>query len=143
MIRTTKVWRHSFRFSHNRGGVVTTDVEECAEYILVIADHDDGLSTNIGRDILPGFFKLVVPAGEVPVISEYSSQFEIVEMFVDVPRCGNSVSPIERRVWIVRLDNLLQEIHLGRKEFIRRLRRLHRFLKELRESELLKEICVI
>jgi len=113
---------------------VTADVEECAEYIVVIADRDDGFSTNIGRDILPGFLKLVAPAGEVPVIGEYSSQFEIVELFVDVPRGRNRVSPIERSVWIVRVDNLLQWIHLGRKEFIRRLRRLHRFLQEFESS---------
>ena len=92
---------------------MSADVEKCAEYIVVIADCDDGFSTNIGRDILPGFLKLIVPAGKVPVIGEYSSQFEIVEIFVDVPRCGNGVSPIERRVWIVRVDDSLEVVDHG------------------------------
>src|ERR1051325_1522400 len=110
MIRTTKVWRRSFWLSHNRGGVVTADVEERAEYVIVITYRDDGFGTNIGRDILPGFLKLFAPAGKVPVIAEYSSHFEIVEIFVDVPRSRNCISPIESRVWIVRVDDSLEVV---------------------------------
>src|SRR5262245_13395143 len=103
--------RRSLPLSHHGGSMMTTDVEECAKLEAVISDHDDGLSTDIGGYMMTRLFKLIQASSQVPVLRENCLEFEIVELFVDVPRRRNRISTIKRLVWIVRFDDLLERTH--------------------------------
>ena len=89
---------------------MTADVEEGTQHPIVITNHNDWFIANIGRHILTGLFELISSGGKMPIVCEDSSEFEIVEIFADVPRCGNGVSPIERRARIVRIDGSLEVV---------------------------------
>jgi hypothetical protein len=105
MIWTTKLVSRALRFSHDRCGVVTANVEEAPQNVIVATYHDDRFSRNLAGNVLSGFAELINPTNQLPGMREDGAHLELVKHLVCIPRRGNSRRLLQRRAWIVALDD--------------------------------------
>src|SRR2546423_3995143 len=104
MIRTAHLRRMAFGLSHDRRGMMTTDIEKCPNLIVAAAHDDDWLISNVGGHVIARLLKLVDSRCYLPRMAEDRLLFQFEDTFVGVPEGGNCRGALKRRVRIVATD---------------------------------------
>src|SRR5262249_10841246 len=66
VIRTTQIARLSFGRGHDGGGVVTADIEEATQRLIVSSDDQKRLTSQFPCNVLPGFLNLLGAPDKLP-----------------------------------------------------------------------------
>jgi len=120
VIGAAKLFGAAVGFGDDSGGVVSADVEEGAELVVVAADDDEGFTGDVGGEEVAGFAELVEAAEGLPGAGEDGLFFEGFDLWVAVPRGGDGVGVVEGGARIVEreevVNGLRHEWFLSRKE---------------------------
>src|SRR6266849_11006843 len=85
MIRTAHLVRVPCGFSHDRGGVMTADIEETTQRPVVAAHDHDRPAGDFGRDEISRFWELIDARGKMPRPTEDHLLFKFEDPLVRVP----------------------------------------------------------
>ena len=105
MIRTTKLRGFAFGLGHHRRRMMAANVEESPQNTVISAHDHDRFASDVGRDVLARLRHLIRARGELPRVGKHGFEFEIVEIFVVLPRGGIVRRLIEREIRIVLVDD--------------------------------------
>jgi hypothetical protein len=93
--------------------VVTADIEEAAELFVLAADDDDRFAAGkLAGDVVAGRAQLIETAGVLPASSKHCAELEFEHPRICVPRCGDREGALERRVRVVKVENLLEPLQI-------------------------------
>src|SRR5882672_10509598 len=106
MIWTTKLVGGALRLSHYGGGVMTTNVEEAPQQIVVATHQNDWFAGNLAGHVLSRFAYLVEATNHLPGTREDGLHLQIIDAFVRVPRRRDRRGLRERCAWVVTADDL-------------------------------------
>ena len=97
---------------HHRHGVMAAHVEECAKHVIRAAHDNDRLVRDGRRHVVARLRDLILPSHRLPLSRENVLQFQIRDALVGVPRRGDRVCLRERRIRVIRAEDLFQrELH--------------------------------
>ena len=108
MIRTMQHGSLSAGLSDNGGGVVTADVVEGAENVVVAANYNDRFTGHRGGHKLTRRLQLVRAGDELPAFAEHIEAFQFGDAGIHVPWRRNGGSLGKRRMVVVTGENLLK-----------------------------------
>ena len=98
------------RFGDHRCGVVAANIEECPENTIFAANHDDRLPGNLGSEKLSRLDHLMRPADRLPRLAEDTPPLQIRNPRIKIPRRRNRIRFGERRLIVVKRENLLNRL---------------------------------
>src|SRR6266496_389072 len=108
MIRTTKLSRLSLGLGHYRRCMMTADVIESTQNVIVTAHGNNGFSGDFAGDVLTWLRKPLRKSNHLPGSRKDGLELEAVKALIDVPRSRNRCRLVERRVWIVVIDEFAE-----------------------------------
>ena len=120
VVRTPELPRGAGAIRYDRRRMMTADVEEAAEGVVLGSSDEDRLATRqLARNVIALRTQFLDPAGDLPRAGEDGVTLQVEDSRVGVPRRGDGVGPGERCISPIRVDDLLE-------------RRRHRELIDLR-----------
>ena len=86
MVRTAENGRTTFSVGDYRGGMVTADVEESTNDIVVSPDDDHRLASGeLARNVLTPLPKLIDATDKLPRTGKYGAALKVEDSQIEVP----------------------------------------------------------
>jgi len=113
VIGAAKLFGAAVGFGDDGCGVVSTDVEEGAESMVIAADDDDGFAGDVGGEEVAFVLELVEAADGLPGAGEDGLFFERFDLRVAVPGSGDGIGVVKGIVRIVEGEEVVDGLRHG------------------------------
>ena len=109
VIRTPELPGGTGAIRHDRRRMMTADVEEAAQGVVLGSSDEDRLATRqLARNVIALRTQFLDPAGDLPRAGEDGVTLQVEDSRVGVPRRRDGVGPGERCIPPIRVDDLLE-----------------------------------